>query len=87
VTNFLGFTGLAKLHRLTWVWSPLSNLTFLAHCPHLHAAILYGDLFQSISPILALSQLQSLQLDWNAAITNLPLVSALTNLTELSIPR
>jgi Leucine-rich repeat (LRR) protein len=85
VTNFFGFTGLTNLERLTWIWSPLSNLNFVANCPKLRTLFLYGDQFRDVSPLLSLTQLDYLQLDWNSGVTNLPLVAALTNLTYLGM--
>jgi internalin A len=85
VTNFFGFSGLTNLDRLTWIWSPLSNLDFLANCPKVRTLVLYGDHFQDVSPLLSLPLLGYLQLDWNPGITNLPLVAVLTNLTHLSM--
>jgi internalin A len=85
VTNFFGFTGLTNLDRLTWVWGPLSNLDFVVNFPRLRTLTIYGDQFQSIAPVLSLTQLEYLQLDWNSAVTNLQLVAGLTNLTYLGV--
>ncbi len=85
VTNFSGFTGLTNLQILTWIWSPLNDLTFVTNLVNLRRAVIYGNQFEDISPVLSLTKLELLQLDWNPAITNLTIVSAMTNLTHLSL--